>query len=184
MKLRRIISGGQWLFEGLARSGKSLHEPGSPFCIDSDTFRSAAGRVLVEGECWLWTGCVAGKPDAEGRRYGYLKYRIGKQRKGIVVHRYFYAVVNGPIAGNLVLDHLCRNRLCVRPDHLELVSGAENQRRGNVNQRAGALYCDRGHPFDKENTYHWNGKRKCRACCRENSARYREKMRCRNSSGL
>lgn len=71
--------------------------------------------------CWLWTGKI--NPGG----YGVFS--------GIPAHRAVWMVTRGRIAPGLVLDHLCRNRACVNPDHLEPVTPAENTRRGDVCRR-------------------------------------------------
>lgn len=68
-----------------------------------------------ESDCWLWRGRAYGS--------GYGSYR------GQGAHRYLYECFNGPIPDGLVIDHLCRVRNCVRPDHLQAVTVAENNRR-------------------------------------------------------
>ena len=75
--------------------------------------------VNCEGECWLWTG---GK-SLEG--YGHFSVN----NRTVGAHRFAYEQFHGPIPAGLQLDHLCRNPSCVKPDHLEPVTPAENQRR-------------------------------------------------------
>jgi hypothetical protein len=81
----------------------------------------------------------------------------------------------------LVLDHLCRNRRCVNPEHLEIVTSVENVMRGEGfgPKNAAKTHCDKGHEFTPENTYirtRAQGGRECRACIRIKSARsYRSK---------
>src|SRR5213593_4533327 len=70
----------------------------------------------AEGSCWRWTGSQ--------RRGGYGRVRIGG--RDFVAHRVAYELTIGPIPDGLQLDHLCRNRLCVRPAHLEPVTGQVN----------------------------------------------------------
>jgi hypothetical protein len=70
--------------------------------------------------CWIWKL----KTNATG--YGYLSDR-GRDR---LAHRWYYEAARGPIPKGLQLDHLCRQRLCVNPDHLEPVTAMENGRRG------------------------------------------------------
>lgn len=117
--------------------------------------------------CWLWRGHTT--PGDYGR------FWTGGRH--IVAHRWAYEQVVGPIPSGLFLDHLCRTRLCVRPDHLEPVTHQENMRRG---MRAQQTHCIHGHPLTPENTYRVKsrpGSRPCRTCnithAREQTARRR-----------
>ena len=76
-------------------------------------------------------------------------------RKMIQAHRVAYELVKGKIPAGLELDHLCRNRICCNPAHLEAVTGRENSLRGVSPwaKNACATHCPRGHPYDAENTY-------------------------------
>lgn len=76
-------------------------------------------QVHITSGCWTWTGCI----DTNG--YGQMM--VGRKRH--LVHKLAYLNMVGPIAPGLELDHLCFNRLCVRPDHLEAVTKRENIRR-------------------------------------------------------
>ncbi|MEU7240240.1 HNH endonuclease signature motif containing protein [Streptomyces sparsogenes] len=95
-----------------------------------------------------------------------------------MAHRFAYETLVGPIPEHLQLDHLCRVRHCVNPDHLEPVSSRENTRRGRsqagINGRK--THCQKGHPFDSANTYVWKGSRACRTC-RSEYARLRRERR-------
>jgi hypothetical protein len=109
-------------------------------------------RIEKTPECWRWTGAVN---NGYGRAYiaGRLKY----------AHRAVYECLAGAIPEGLQLDHLCRNPLCVKPEHLEPVEPRENMRRGIK----GVLttHCPQGHCYDSENTSRRsNGHRRCRKC--------------------
>lgn len=91
-------------------------------------FRFWARVSVDQGGCWVWTG---GKSD---RGYGYFRHGGRVQR----VHRLAFVALRGAIPEGLGLDHLCRNKLCIRPDHLEPVSGAVNTRRA-ADDRAAEL---------------------------------------------
>ena len=113
------------------------------------------------GACWVWT---AGRIST-----GYGCFSITKWTKALA-HRWAYESEVGPIPDGLVIDHLCRNRLCVRPSHLEPVTGEENLRRGaGYGLRNGMRSeCRNGHEYTEENTYvdPTRGTVRCRECGR------------------
>lgn len=127
-------------------------------------------KVAVQSSgCWLWT---ASKSDGYGR--------FAVNRKLIQrAHRVAYIALVGLIPVDLQIDHLCRNRACVNPDHLEPVSQKTNILRGQSisAERAKQTHCLSGHAFDEENTaYVRQGHyvlRRCRACQRARQKRYR-----------
>lgn len=109
--------------------------------------------------CWLWGAYVS--------ENGYGK--IGFEGKTLYAHRVAYELLRGPISDDFELDHLCKVRSCVNPDHLEPVSRLENVRRSSV---ANKTSCKNGHPFSEENTWvEKNGSRHCRECARLRSYR-------------
>lgn len=127
------------------------------------------GKLDV-GVCWLFTGAR----DSDGYGKFYLTLPTGQTVRA--AHRVSYAMLVQELPDDLELDHLCRNRACVNPDHLEPVPGVVNNARGGsfTALRAKATHCSRNHPFDEANTY-WstnaNGRprRRCRICNRKSS---------------
>ena len=101
--------------------------------------------------CWLWTGAV------DGRGYGHVGNGTGRNIKA---HRLSYELKCGPIAEGLTIDHRCRTKRCVNPEHLEAVTGLENIRRYVDSQTA----CKNGHEWTDESTYWYRGHRSCRPC--------------------
>lgn len=111
-------------------------------------------KVDKSGDCWLWTKAL----DPAGYAF------IGIDGQGVRAHRWAWESVNGPIPEGLEIDHLCRVRHCVNPDHLEPVTHAENMIRA-AEARIPPTHCIRGHEFTPENTMTPpSGGRKCRAC--------------------
>lgn len=109
---------------------------------------------------------------------GYTKmFHAGKVR---LTHRVAYESAVNAIPAGLVLDHLCRQRACANPDHLEAVTNRENLLRGetSIAKEVAQDHCIAGHPFSEQNTrVTAKGKRACRECDRLRSAAYRARQR-------
>lgn len=124
-------------------------------------------KVDASGPCWEWTASV-------GKTGGYGKYTIplrdgtGKS-KHVYAHRHAYEILIGPVPSGMDLDHLCRVRKCVNPDHLEPVTRRENVRRGTgpTGRNMSKTSCPSGHEYDSSNTYvSPQGYRACIECRR------------------
>ena len=112
--------------------------------------------------CWEWIG-------SRDVRHGYGHYPVCRARwSNLRAHRVAWTLLRGPLPLDITIDHLCRNRACVNPDHLEPVTNRENILRGEsptaINARK--THCKRGHEFTEENSRTKDGRRECRVCIR------------------
>lgn len=109
--------------------------------------------------CWEWSG-----PKTPN---GYGKHRRGPGHPERMTHRLMWEHHNDrEIPAGLQLDHLCRNRCCCNPEHLEPVTGSENTMRQDHHERS-VTHCPAGHEYDDRNTRITpSGKRVCRECDR------------------
>jgi hypothetical protein len=117
-------------------------------------------------QCWNWT--------ATTDSHGYGNFRLS--RSNVPSHRFAFVAFKGPIAEGLQLDHLCRNRACCNPLHLEPVTHRINTLRGNAPAAINAAKsaCKHGHEFTSRNTIRRKGGgRRCRECERGRAIRRR-----------
>ena len=127
-------------------------------------------RIVCDSNgCWLWTGVVS--------RDGYAQAFVNK--KGVALHREVYSRLVEEIPTGLEIDHLCRVRNCLNPEHMEPVTHAENMRRYSETK----THCPQGHEYTQENTIldkRKNGRvgKRCRTCYNAyQRRRYEEKKR-------
>jgi hypothetical protein len=126
-------------------------------------------KVDKTSTCWLWNG--------HKFRDGYGGFQLdGKNQRA---HRLAWQWLRGSIEPGMVLDHLCRVRNCVNPDHMEVVTNRENTRRGIGPSAVAArrISCVHGHPFDEANTIQTSHQRVCRECRRQISQRRRDRQK-------
>jgi HNH endonuclease len=138
----------------------------------ADRFWPKVNRGLQD-ECWEW---LAYRNPAG---YGMIGSG-GDTGRPFLAHRVAYELLVGSIPEGLQIDHLCRNRGCVNPAHMETVTLVENVMRGGgiSAQSARKTHCKHGHPFAPGNFYTPpSGGRKCLTCSRENCKRYKARKR-------
>jgi HNH endonuclease len=119
-----------------------------------------ASRIQKTNGCWVWTGSLTVQ--------GYGRMFIKERGTTDYAHRIVYKLLVGPIPEGLTIDHLCRNKLCVNPEHLETVSARTNILRGYgpAARNARKKRCHKGHILSGKNVMIVRGgtKRQCRKC--------------------
>lgn len=141
---------------GINRNRKHLRE----ITLTPKIINKFLNKTKITPSCWIWTGYI----DKDG--YGMLT-----DRSRYLVHRISYQLYNGKIIDNMVIDHLCKNRKCVNPNHLDMITKQENNLRSSspssINIRK--KKCKHGHILTNENTYiqkftYRKPRRLCRKC--------------------
>lgn len=116
-------------------------------------------------DCWEWKSSKT--PLGYGQIItGYMK---DGTRKNQMAHRVVYETFVGKIPEGLTIDHLCRNKSCVNPEHLEVVTYSENQRRAMAFNRK--THCKHGHKYVDGSYYIYGNYRKCKTCNNESNRR-------------
>lgn len=120
--------------------------------------------------CWVWL------KNACAKGYGGFTLYPGKS---VRPYRYCYVLLVGPVPDGLELDHLCRNRACCNPAHLEPVTHRENVLRGEglAAKQARQTHCIHGHPFSGSNLIFQKSGRACRACHNASTKEYKRQRR-------
>ena len=109
--------------------------------------------------CWLWTAYCDER--------GYAKFQV-ESRKSTRGHR-LTVLAEGRLIGALQIDHRCRTHCCVNPQHLDVVTQAENMKRRAIAN----THCPAGHAYDERNTYFYRGWKHCRTCINERTRAHR-----------
>lgn len=128
--------------------------------------------IRFDSGCWEW----------QGQRFPHGYGRLARKEGGTeYVHRIAYLLTHSYLPEGFDIDHLCRNRACCNPAHLEAVRHRENMMRGDTlpARQVTRTHCPRGHEYSEANTYHHEGHRYCRAC--NNECRKRRTARGRAS---
>jgi len=135
---------------------------------EADVLRFHEMYEPQSSECWLWTGRVT--------MNGYGRMVLDTVQHS--AHRVSYLIHHGSVNRDLVIDHLCRNRACVNPDHLEQVTQSINVRRGDICAQGRTGLCLKGHSVSGDNAL-TQGKRTpiCRSCNRDYMREYMRNRR-------
>ena len=129
------------------------------------------------GDCWQWTASTTGG--------GYGQFFPGDGRRWRA-HRWLWTQLVGPLPEGLEADHMCRNPRCVNPDHIRIVTKAENLlARPSIQAAKAKTHCKSGHVFTEENTYITSeGRRQCRTCNRNRRRARKARQRRKEQSGV
>ena len=116
----------------------------------------------VDGNCWNWSGEIS--------KEGYGLFSISSKR--FFAHRISFEMFKEKLNTSLVIDHVCRNRKCVNPDHLRQVTTRINNIENSISlfaKKSSQSHCVNGHEFSEDSIYWEKGRRKCVKCRRKNA---------------
>lgn len=141
--------------------------------IKRPAIQNFVGHIsLEENGCWNWIG-------ADNCKYGIFTI----DGKNVLAHRWAYEFHKGPIPKGLEIDHLCRNKFCVNPEHLEAVTAKENVRRAEKHRiRKKLTHCRKGHELTPDNISMSGKWRTCKLCRMETFNRYYRKLEMREEA--
>lgn len=127
---------------------------------------------ILDNGCWEWQGALS------STGYG----NITHERKQYQPHRVAYELEKGNIPRGMHIDHTCKYRRCINPEHLELVTPTENTRRGGMRdallrRHAARTHCDKGHLLTPDNIAHIYGPKRCLTCVQDAARRGNAKAR-------
>lgn len=133
-------------------------------------------------------------PELDGPCHEWIRFktkdgygRISVNGKDILVHRYVWEQVNGPIPEGLFVDHKCRNRACCNVNHLRVVTKKINAIENSDSPtaiNAKKTHCKNGHEFNEKNTYRTKNGRHCIVCQRNNVRRWRKRKAAKTKKGV
>ena len=152
---------------------EGYRKPRKPFTIPDRVAKRAAENYEIDTE----TGCWISNYSTASHRYGQVAWHEGENQRNCTAHRAAYVHHSGEqIPEGMVVDHMCSTRRCVNPDHLRLLTNAQNAARAN-----GADWplgeCKHGHPDSERRTYGTSTKTYCSVCRLESQRRYRARKK-------
>jgi hypothetical protein len=156
--------------EAHRRKTLALNPWPSPTVMDERVPFRIWRRIDASTDCWVYRGRL--------NTQGYGDATSARAERRVLVHRFVYELLVGPIPEGLELDHLCRVRACCNPDHLEPVTHRENLLRGETfaSRNAAKTHCQQGHELSGDNVIAVPNGRECRSCAQRLRAERRERL--------